>query len=132
MAALSAVAVLVVTVPAAVAIFAYLGGVEAGAFVYGVGVGLITFVSIAVTVSLLTGHTTPARMMFGAVSYFGRLLFAAVAVGTPAYLGLWPLVPMLGGFGAVYVIENVAVLVGAWKMAGGRKTNEKVERRVGV
>ncbi len=107
------------------------GPAHAGAFVYGVVVGLISFVSTALTVSLITGSSTAGGMAVGAVSFAARLGFAAGALGIPAYLGLWPVVAMLVGFVAVYLAENVALLPGVLKVepyAGGPA--EDAERRV--
>ena len=36
--------------------------------------------------------------------------FVAVALGIPAYLDLWPVVAMLGGFAGVYLAENAVLL----------------------
>ena len=90
----------------------YLSGTsQAGAFLYGVAMGLLSFVSMAATVSMLTDRSTPAMMMAVAGSFGARCVFAAVALGIPAYLGLWPIFPMLGGFGMVYLAENVVLLL---------------------
>jgi hypothetical protein len=89
----------------------YLSGVsEAGAFLYGVAMGLLSFVSMAATVSMLTDRSTPAMMMAVAGSFGARCVFAAVVLGIPAYLGLWPVFPMLAGFAMVYLAENVVLL----------------------
>ncbi len=118
---------LVLALLAGVAFGYYLGGVHAGAFLYGVGVGAVSFASIALTVSLLTVRPTASRVLLGAASYVGRLVFAAAAIGVPAFLDLWPVLPMLGGFAGVYVIENVVLLLLASNAVGvGDKT---VERR---
>ena len=50
-------------------------------------------------------------LWIGAGSFVVRLVFAAAVLGIPAYLGLWPVVPMLAGFAGVYVAENVAAAV---------------------
>ena len=112
-------------------IWALYGSVHAVAFVYGVAVGLISFVSTALTVSLITGSSTAGGVAVGAASFVARLGFAAGALGVPAYLELWPVVAMLVGFVAVYVSENVALLPGVLKVepyAGGPA--EGAERRV--
>jgi hypothetical protein len=44
-------------------------------------------------------------------AFLMKLAFAAVVLGIPAYLGLWPVVPMLAGFAGVYVAESVAAAV---------------------
>jgi hypothetical protein len=104
----------------------------AGAFVYGAGVGITSFVSTALTVSMLTGRSKAVGVMIGAASFGARYGFAAVALGVPAYLGLWPVVPMLVGFAGVYLAENVVLLPGVLMMKrdDGRSIRERVERRV--
>jgi hypothetical protein len=82
----------------------------AEAFLYGIGVGIVSFVSTALTVSLLMGRSTAFGVMIGAASFLARYGFAAVVLGVPAYLGLWPVVPMLSGFAGVYLAENVVLL----------------------
>jgi hypothetical protein len=86
------------------------GGAYAWAFLYGASVGIASFVSTALTVSLLTGHSKVFGMMIGAASFVARYGFAAVALGVPAYLDLWPVVAMLGGFAGGYLAENVMLL----------------------
>lgn len=117
-----------------VAIWPLYSGSHAAAFLYGVGVGTISFVSTAFTVSLLTWSSKALGMMLGAGSFMARYGFVAVALGVPAYLELWPVVPMLLGFVGVYLAENVvllpAVLMGRRDIA--RPVPEKVERRVEV
>lgn len=116
------------------------GGAYAVSFGYGVAVGLICFVSTALTVSLLTGGSTGRGVAIGAASFVGRLGFAAAALGVPAYLELWPVVIMLVGFSAVYVAENVALVLGTPKFEGfvsvgrdeERPVDEGAERRVEV
>ena len=108
------------------------GEAYAGAFLYGVGVGIVSFVSTALTVSLLTGRSKAFGVMIGAASFLARYGFAAVTLGVPAYLGLWPVVPMLVGFAGVYLAENVVLLPGVLmgKRNGRRSVRERVERRV--
>ncbi|QIN83213.1 hypothetical protein GBA63_11595 [Rubrobacter tropicus] len=118
-------------------IWYYFGGLHAGAYLYGVGVGVVCFTSIAVTAALLGGGLSGDRIVLGLAVYFGRLAFAAVALGVPIYLGSLPAVPLLCGFAGVYVIENVVLLVGApAKMAGEnsavRSGHGGVERRTEV
>ena len=114
------------------------GAAHAGAVLYGVGVGIVSFVSTALTVSLLTGGSKAAGMMIGTASFAARLGFAAGALGVPAYLDLWPVVAMLAGFVGVYLAENVVLLPGVLLgRAGagrdvGRAVRERVERRVGA
>ena len=114
------------------------GAAHAGAVLYGVGVGIVSFVSTALTVSLLTGGSKAAGMMIGTASFAARLGFAAGALGVPAYLDLWPVVAMLAGFVGVYLAENVVLLPGVLLgRAGagrdvGRAVRERVERRIGA
>lgn len=77
------------------------------AFLYGVVAALVSYVSTALTVSAFAGRSVAAGLMIGVGSFVARLVFAAVTLGVPAYLGLWPVVPMLVGFTGVYVVENV-------------------------
>jgi hypothetical protein len=102
-------------------------------------VGTVSFVSTALTVSLLMGRSTAGGMMVGALSFGARYGFVAAALGVPAYLGLWPVVAMLGGFVGVYVAENVLLLPGVLtraigasgvESAAGESVRERVERRV--
>ncbi len=109
------------------------GGAHAGSFLYGAGVGIVSFVSTALTVSLLAGRSQIAGMMIGGASFGGRYGFAAGALGVPAYMDLWPVVAMLGGFVAVYVVETVVLVPWALRAIGspgaGRPVGEGVERR---
>jgi hypothetical protein len=95
---------------AGTAIWYLYGSSHAGAFLYGVAMGLLSFVSMAATVSMLTDRSTPAMMIAVAGSFGARCVFAAGALGIPAYLSLWPVFPMLGGFAMVYLAENVVLL----------------------
>ena len=117
----------------------YLSGVsEAGAFLYGVAMGLLSFVSMAATVSMLTDRSTPAMMMAVAGSFGARCVFAAVVLGIPAYLGLWPVFPMLAGFAMVYLAENVVLLPMMPRKVSRAGTNsessesERERRKVGA
>jgi Zn-dependent protease with chaperone function len=94
----------------AVLYFVY-GGGYAWSFFYGSGVAVLSFVSTALTISLFSGRSMAAGVMIGAGSFVVRLAFAAAVLGIPAYLGLWPVVPMLVSFAGVYVAENVAATV---------------------
>ena len=116
------------------ALLLYLYGVaHAEAFAYGVGIGLISLLSTALTVSLLWGPSMTVGMIVGAFSFVARCGLAAGALGVPAYLGLWPVLPMLGGFAGVYLAENIVLMPGAIKIshAGIRReaARETVERR---
>ncbi len=105
----------ILAVPVGVAIFYLFGESFALAFLYGVGTGIVSFASTALTVSLLTGRSRMGGLVIGGVSFVARYGFAAVALGVPAYLGLWPVVPMLGGFAGVYLAENVVLLPGVMR-----------------
>lgn len=104
------------------------GGAYAGAFVYGVGIGTASFVSTALTVSLLTGCSAAGGMAVGSVSFAGRCLFAAGALGMPAYLGSWPVIPMLAGFAGVYLAENMVLLPGVLGVMSGRSVRRGSDR----
>lgn len=122
---------------AAGTVWYYFDGMHAGAYLYGVGVGVVCFTSIAVTAALLGGGLSGDRIVLGLAVYFGRLVFAAVGLGVPIYLGSLPAVPLLCGFAGVYLVENVVLLAGApAKMAGERPAVPSgrggVERRTEV
>ncbi len=97
---------------------------------------MVGFASIALTVSLMTVRPTGFRVLLGFASYAGRLILVVAAVGVPAYLGVWPVVPMLCGLAGVYAVENVLLLKMAPKSvrAGNpaRPMGGEVERRTGV
>ncbi len=128
----SAAWVVALAVPVAVAVSYFYGAAHAGAFVYGVGTGISSFVSTALTVSLLVGRSMKGGMMIGAASFGARYGFAAGALGVPAYLGLWPVVAMLSGFAGVYLAENVVLLPMVLKSNIGRSVRESVQRRAEV
>ena len=110
------------------------GEAYAGALLYGVGTGILSFVSTALTVSLLTEGSKVWRVL-GVASFVARYGFVVVALGVPAYLGLWPVVAMFGGFVGVYLAENVVLLprvLGGGKGNAGRSVRKRVERRVGA
>jgi hypothetical protein len=111
-----AAATAVMSLGAAAVVGYYFGAVYAGAFLYGAGVGLVSFTSIAITAWLLGGKLSGERILLGVVVYFGRLVFAAVAVGAPIFLASWPALALIGGFAGVYVVENVLLLFGAVKV----------------
>jgi hypothetical protein len=118
--------------PVAVAIYYLYGGPHAGAFSYGVGTGVVSFVSAAPTVSLLTGHS-PVWRVIGVASFAPRYGFVVGALGIPAYLDLWPVVAMLGGFAGVYLAETVVLVPGMLKVAsrlGMKRSREGGQRRV--
>ncbi len=107
---------------------------HAEAFGYGVGIGLVSLLSTALTVSLLWGPNMTLGMMVGAFSFAARCGFAAGALGIPAYLGLWPVLPMLGGVAGVYLIENIVLMPGALKIshAGIKREAERAKREATV
>jgi hypothetical protein len=108
------------------------GEVYAGPFLYGAGVGIVSSVSRALTVSLLSRRANAFRMMLGAVLFVGRYGFWAVTLGVPAYLDLWPALPMMLGCVGVYLAENVLLLPGVLMVRSRRSVGERVERRVEV
>jgi hypothetical protein len=122
--------------PVGGAVWYYFGRTETVAFVYGVGVGILGFASIALTVSLLTVRPSGVRIILGVASYGGRLVFVLIAVGVPVHLGSWPVLPMLCGLVGVYVVENVWLLKMAPKTApvgaSGRRVRGGAERRTEV
>src|SRR5918998_5260009 len=62
------------------ALLMYLYGVaHAEAFAYGVGIGLVSLLSTALTVSLLWGPNVAVGIMVGGFSFVGRCLLAAAA-----------------------------------------------------
>lgn len=97
-------------VPVAVAIFYFYGAAHAGAFLHGAGTGILSFASTALTVSLMPVSSTMHGVMMWAGSFVARYGFVALALGVPAYLDLWPVVAMLGGFVGVYLAENAVIL----------------------
>src|SRR3712207_5796481 len=123
----------VLAIPAGAAVYYVYGATHAGALLYGVGVGVVSFVSTALTVTLLTGRSTMGGMLVAGSSFAVRYGFAAGALGLPAYMGLWPVVAMLGGFVAVYLVETVVLVPWALRAVGGsgagRPVGERVERR---
>ncbi len=121
-------------VPVAAVLFYFYGMAHAEAFAYGVGIGLISLLSTALTVSLLWGPNMTLGMMVGAFSFVARCGLAAGALGVPAYLGLWPVLPMLGGFAGVYLAENILLMPGALKIshAGIKREAERMKREAAV
>jgi hypothetical protein len=131
LAAGGAVSTAVISLLGAVTLGYYLGGPHATAFLYGAGIGVVCFTSIALTASLLGGRLTGDRVLLGLGVYVGRLVFAAVGMGVPIYLGSWPVVPIVGGFAGVYVIENVLLLVGVARAGGGLRQGASAGDRNG-
>jgi hypothetical protein len=97
------------------------------ALVYGVAIGMVSFVSTALTVSLLTRRSHFWRSV-GVGSFVVRYGFVAVGLGVPAYWGLWPVVAMLVGFAGAYLAENVVLLprVLIMKSDAGRPAGQRV------
>ena len=124
-------------VPVAAVILYFYGMAHAGAFLYGVGTGIVSFASTALTVSLMPVSSAVHGVVMWAGSFVARYGFAAAALGVPAFLGLWPAVAMLGGFAGVYLAENAVLLPGVMKATsgagrGGHRVDEGVERRAEV
>ena len=124
LAVLGLVWIAVLALPTAAVVFYFFGQAHALGFLYGIGVGAVAFASIAVSVALLTGPRTPGRIMLGVFCYVGRFGFAVLAVILAVYALGWPVLPIIGGFAGVYVVENVAILI-----ALGRSGSPIVQRR---
>ena len=101
---------LVLAIPVGAVLWYYSGPAQAASFVYGVGVGMVGFASIALTVSLLTVRPSGVRIMLGVASYGARFVLVVAAVGGAVYLDAWPVLPMLCGLAGVYVVENLSIL----------------------
>lgn len=123
----------VITVAAAYYTF---GEWQALALFYGAGTGILSFVSTAVTVSLLGGSSKAIGMLLGASSFGARYCFAIIALGVPAYLELWPVGAMLAGFAGVYFVETVMLVpwaVRTMRIPGAEvPVGEGVERRTEI
>jgi hypothetical protein len=129
----------VLALPVAVAVNYLYGAAHAGAFVYGAATGILSFISTALTVSLMPVGSAVQGVMMWAGSFLVRYGFVAVALGVPAYLHLWPAVAMLGGFAGVYLAENAVLLPGVMRATsrpgerhGEPRVGDRVERRVEV
>ena len=120
----------VLAVPVAAAIYYFYGAAHAGGFLHGVGTGILSFGSTALTVSLMPVNSTVHGVVMWAGSFLARYGFVAVALGVPAYLDLWPVAAMLGGFVGVYLVENVVLLSGVMRARPGRSVGKGTERRV--
>ncbi|HEX2742102.1 MAG TPA: hypothetical protein VHM69_16800 [Rubrobacter sp.] len=109
---------------------------SAVAFGYGAGVGLLSFVSTAATVTLLTGRSKVVGVVLGVGTFVARYAFVAIALGLPMYRDLWPALPALGGFAGVYFAETVFLV--PWSIrtmrfpVAERPVDEVVERRAEV
>lgn len=104
------------------------GAGYAVALYYGAGVGLISFVSTALTASMLAARSR-AWQAGAALSCIARYGFALVALGVPAYLGSWSVLTMLGGFAAIYLAENVLLLPGMLGAIGGKDEGRSANER---
>lgn len=134
-----AAAMVVLAVPVAAVILYIYGMAHAGAFLYGVGTGIVSFASTALTVSLMPVSSAVHGVVMWAGSFVARYGFAAAALGVPAFLDLWPAVAMFGGFAGVYLAENAVLLPGVMKATSspdtgrcGHPADEGVERRAEV
>ena len=128
--------IVLLAVPVGALLMYQYSGPHAGAFAYGVAVGLVSLLSTALTVTLLSRRSMAGGMAVGAASFAGRCGFAVGALGAPAYLELWPVLPALGGFAGVYLAENIVLLPGALKISHAsikreaeRSARERLERR---
>lgn len=92
------------------------GSTYAAALLYGAVIGIVCFTSIAVTVALLGGRLVGERLPLVMGVYLGRLVFVFVGIGVPIVLEAWPVLAMLCGLVGVYVVENVLILFGAWRV----------------
>ena len=115
-------------IPVGMGVWFLYDAIHAGALLYGVVMGAASFVSIAATVSMLTSRSSLWQGL-GMAFFAARYGFVAGALGIPAYMGLWPLGPMLFGFAAVYVAENVVLLPGVSRVLGGTKARRSADVR---
>lgn len=113
-----------------VAIWFFYDAVHAGIFLYGAGVGIVSSVSRALTVSLLSRRAKAFGMMLGGILFVGRYGFWVVALGVPAYLDLWPALPMMLGCVGVYLAENVLLVPGVLMVRSERPVRERAKRRL--
>jgi hypothetical protein len=121
----------VLAVPVAAMILYFYGMAHAWAFLYGAGTGILSFASTALTASLMPGSSTVHGVMLWAGSFVVRYGFVVAALGVPAYLGLWPVVAMLGGFAGVYLAENAVLLPGVMRATTDLGAKRRDERPVG-
>lgn len=104
-----AVRVAVVAIVLGAGVWFLYGPSRAVALGYGVGVGTLSMLSTAATVSFLTGRNEVLKAL-GAMSFMFRYLFVLGALGVPAVVGAWPVLPMLLGFSGVYLAEHVFLI----------------------
>jgi hypothetical protein len=109
--------IVTITIPVGGAILYAYNVAQAGSFLYGVGTGLLSLITMAFSVSLLTGRSRRIRVI-GAFSFVVRYGLVVGILGVPAYLELWPILGMLGGFAGVYLLENVVLLRGMMRAVG--------------
>lgn len=105
-----AILALALALPVGGVVWYYLGQAQTVSFLYGVGVGVLGFASIALTVSLLTVRPSGVRILLGVAAYGARLVLVVAAMGFAVYLDAWPVLPMLCGLAGVYVVENLLLL----------------------
>ena len=120
----------VAAIPVGMCVWFLYSAVYAGALLYGVVMGAASFVSIAATVSMLTALSSLWQGL-GMAFFAARYGFLAGALGIPAFIGLWPLAPMLFGFAAVYVAENVVLLPGVSRVLGSTRSKRATDVRPG-
>lgn len=101
---------LALALPVGGAVWYYFERAHVVSFLYGVGVGVVGFASIALTVSLLTVRPSGGRILLGVAIYGARLVLVVAALGGAVYVDAWPVLPMLCGLGGVYVVENLLLL----------------------
>src|SRR5918912_1812774 len=65
------------------------GEAYAGSFLYGVSVGVVSFVSTALAVSMLTGCSRAVGVLIGAGSFGGRYWVGAGGIGGPSERWGW-------------------------------------------
>ncbi len=121
-----AVLTLGLSIPVGALIWYYFGQAQTVSFLYGVGVGVLGFASIALAVSLLTVRPSGGRILLGVVIYGARLALVIAAVGGAVYVDAWPVLPMMCGLGGVYVVENLLLLKMAPKSVRARSEAQTV------
>jgi hypothetical protein len=128
--------IILLAIPAGALLMYLYSGPHAGAFAYGVAVGLLSLLSTALTVTLLSRRSMAGGMAVGAASFAGRCGFAAGRSVRPLTWSCGPCFPPWAGFAGVYLAENVVLLPGALKISHAsikreaeRSARERVERR---
>lgn len=115
-----------VAVVATAVVWMVVGVEDAGAFLYGVGVGLLTCFSTALSVAMITSARQLWRILSG-FTFVGRYVMVVLALAVPGYLGAWPIVAMAAGFAVVLLSENVLLLPGVFGRLAGSEPEVKVE-----